>query len=324
MAGPKRETPESVLKSISIFSGLGKSDLAMVYGLMRRRECAKGETLFVEGDRGDELYVVLHGTVAILVVLSDGKELVISQAAEGSFFGEMSIIERAPRSATCRASEDSILLSLGASDLDAMISERPAIAVRIMRRMLAITAGRLLNTSSFVSQMVQWGETARKRAVTDEATGLFNRRFMDDSIESIFSRAKAQNKPFAMGMFDLDHFGNLNKTYGQEFGDHVIVAVSGLFRAAYRESDILVRYGGDEFTFLFPDTDAKTAHELASGLCAAIRAYRFPEHEELRVSASIGIAAFPEHAGTLEELKVAADHALYRAKESGRDRAETP
>jgi diguanylate cyclase (GGDEF)-like protein len=294
----------------------------MILKHMRRRKCSKGELLFREGDAGDELYVVLEGSVAISLHLPDGAELPISQVAAGSFFGEMSIIERAPRSATCRASSDSLLLSLHADDFRALVGVRPSLAAKVMQRMLTIAAGRLLDTGSLLSQMVQWGETARKRAVTDEATGLFNRRFLDDSLESLFSRSRLEGRPFSIAMFDLDHFGDINRAHGQAFGDHVIVEASKVFPKVFREGDYLVRYGGDEFTFVLPATSGTEAVELCTGVCRAIAAVRFPEQPEVRLSASLGVASYPEHAEALDALRAEADRALYSAKELGRGRAE--
>jgi diguanylate cyclase (GGDEF)-like protein len=323
-ACPDPDRPELVLQNIEIFSGLKSEDLKFVYGRMRCLKCSKDEILFNEGDAGNELYVVSCGAVDISVKLPDGKDLVISTVRAGNFFGDMSIIERAPRSATCRAVEDSILYSLHADDFYALLSERPEICVSMLRRMLAIISGRLLNTGSFISQMVQFGESAGKRAITDEATGLFNRRFLDDSLDSIFARAKIAGKPFSMAMFDLDHFGDLNKRFGMDVADWVIIEMSKSFKKVFRESDILVRYGGDEFTFLFPETECEDAVKLCSNLCATLRELRFPEHAGLTITASLGVASFPKHAQDIEALRGAADKALYRSKENGRDRASAP
>ncbi|MCX7025468.1 MAG: diguanylate cyclase [Spirochaetes bacterium] len=319
-----KDRPEGVLESIGIFSGLGPDDLALVFGRMKRRECPAGETLFVEGSAGDELFVVLSGSVGISLTLHDGKDLTISRVPSGGFFGEMSLIERAPRSATCRIIEDSVLLSLHARDFDLLVREKPGAAARVMQRMLAITTGRLLATSSFLSQMVQWGESARRRAVTDEATGLFNRRFLDDSLQGIFERSVIDNAPLSVAMFDLDHFGDLNKAHGMAFGDLVILEASKAFRRVFRERDILVRYGGDEFTFVLPGTGPAEALGICENVCKEIRSLTFPGREGLTVSASLGVASLPEHARSLDALTAAADRALYHAKELGRDRAALP
>ncbi len=310
--------------SIGIFSSLEPDELELVRSSMRTRECKAGETLFVEGSAGDELFVVRKGSVGIFLALGDGKELPISQVASGGFFGEMSLIERAPRSATCKALEDSTLLSLHAADFDKLMLERPAIAARVMQSMLSIAAGRLFATGSFLSQMVQWGESARKRAVTDEATGLFNRRFFDDSAQALFDRAGLDGGTFSVAMFDLDRFGALNKEHGLAFGDEAIVAAAGAFRRVFREKDVLVRYGGDEFTFLLPDTGTDEAVALCSKVCEEIRALRFPSKPGLSLTASLGVATYPDHARSLDSLVRAADRALYFAKEAGRNRALGP
>jgi diguanylate cyclase (GGDEF)-like protein len=177
--------------------------------------------------------------------------------------------------------------------------------------MVCISAERLLKTGAFLSQMVQWGDQARKRAITDAATGLFNRRYLEDSMQDIVERARRDGSPLCFAMFDLDRFGKLNKAYGAEFCDRLILDAAAA---------ILVRYGGDEFCFLLPATGLEAALKRSQALCQALRSLRFPEHPELRVSCSIGVAALGPTGGATE-LRADADKALYMAKEAGRDRA---
>lgn len=311
----------SILNTVEIFSDLAGEEIDILMCRMKQVKCRKDQTLFQEGDAGDELFLILEGTVRISVKLPDGNELTLAEIGEGNFFGEMSIIERAPRSATCRAKEDGSFLSLHAEDFYDLIRRHPVTAMKIMYRMLNIVSRRLMNTGSLLSEMVRWGEGARKRAITDEFTGLFNRRFLDESLATQTSRAKAQGKALSLVMVDLDHFGTLNKKYGETFCDSIILSAVPVFKKTFREKDILARYGGDEFTFILPDTESKTAQNLCDAVCAGLRKLKFPEHPELIISSSIGIAALPEDAETLVELKEQADRALYMAKEQGRDRA---
>jgi len=310
-----------ILRTMEIFSDLDDPDLVFLYMHMKSRSFRSGSLLFNEGDPGNEMYVIAKGSISIFVILANGKELLISEIGEGNFFGEMSIVEQAPRSASCRAIADTECLSLSTDNFNALIHEHPGIASRIMKRMLSITAERLANTGSFLSQMVQWGDSARKRAITDPATGLFNRRYMDDSFESLITRAKNDGTMISYVMFDMDHFGSLNTTYGLEFGDRVIVRAAEVFRNVFRQQDILVRYGGDEFIFILPDADHSTAKNLCDNLCAAMKMVRFDEHPELQLSCSMGFSTFPVDADKVEELREKADKSLYLAKEGGRDRA---
>ncbi len=310
------------LGRIGIFADLAPKERAQVAGRMKQRTCRKGELLFREGDPGDELFLILSGSVAVTVKPQRGAEITLSEISAGNFLGEMSIIEQAPRSATCRALADCELLTLSADDFLDLVASRPRAAAAVLRRMAAITAERLGNTGALLSQMVKWGEGARKRAITDPATGLFNRRFYDESLDAIAHRAEVEGASLALAMFDLDHFGDLNKAHGQAFGDRLIAEAAAALRRVFAPTDILVRYGGDEFAFVLPGRDAASALERCRAVNREIRRLRFAEHPDLRLTCSVGLAVYPTHARTLAELKEKADKALYRAKESGRDRTE--
>ncbi len=312
----------ALLRGIEIFSGLPESDLHALSARMRKRTAGPGRAFFREGESGQELFVLVSGRVSITVRGADGEEIELSRVGPGAFFGEMALLEKAPRSATCAAVETSTCLVLGASDFEALLVEQPRAAAGVLDRMLGIAAGRLLTTGSFLSQMVQWGDTARKRAITDGATGLFNRRYLEDSFESLVARAKREGSGLAFAMFDLDRFGKLNAACGAEFCDRLILAIADDFRAVFGEEDILVRYGGDEFCFLLP-AGAREAERKCEAVCAALRSRSFTEHPGLRISCSIGIAHFPSTASTAAELKERADKALYAAKEAGRDRVSS-
>jgi diguanylate cyclase (GGDEF)-like protein len=315
----------SFLHRVAIFRTLSEEELDRIAVHLEPVSADEDELLFSEGEEGDELFVVRRGTVAATVGLPDGGEQEVARFGEGDFFGEMSIFERAPRSANCRAAAGTELYRLGERDFHGLLRREPDIAIKVMYEMLRITSARLENTSGFLGDMVRWGEDAKKRAVTDEFTGLFNRRFLDESLSGMFQRAKSSRRPLSLVMLDLDHFNSVNQTYGQAVGDEVIAAVVPVFRSVYRDTDVLCRYGGDEFTFALPDTDAATAQEL----CERART----QIEELtvladrggpitRVTTSQGVAAFPEHANDLQTLSARADEALYAAKTAGRNRVE--
>ena len=315
-----RDAGGSVLRGIDIFSGLSEADLSALAAKMRECGYHPGQAVFRENEAGGELFVVSSGLVSISVASQDGEDIELSRVGRGAFFGEMAILERAPRSATCTAVEETNCLVLEAADFEALLIEVPSAAVGVLERMLAIAAGRLLKTGSFLSQMVQWGDDARKRAITDSATGLFNRRYLEDSFETILARAKREGSGLSFAMFDLDRFGKMNAAYGAEFCDRVILTAAAAFRGVFGEEDILVRYGGDEFCFIIPGP-AGEALAKCEGVCDALRALSFTEHPELALSCSIGVAHFPSAAASADELKEKADKALYVAKEAGRDRA---
>lgn len=318
--GARKGAEAAILAGIDIFSGLGPGDLSALSGKMRHRAFAPGEAIFRENESGEELFVVAAGLVSVSVRSGDNEDIELSRLGPGAFFGEMAILERAPRSATCTAVEDTDCLVLEARDFEALLVEVPSAAVGVLERMLGIAAGRLVKTGAFLSQMVQWGDAARKRAITDAATGLFNRRYLDESFEGFAERSRREDSGFSFAMFDLDRFGSLNAAWGAPFCDRMILDVAGTFRQVFSEDDVLVRYGGDEFCFIIPGGEAE-AEGKCEAVCAALRSLRFPEHPSLSISCSIGVAHAGAEGPGMVELRERADKALYMAKEAGRDRA---
>ncbi len=317
------DNPVDFLVTVEIFSLLKQEEIMSIAGLFSIHEIDEGEVLFREGDEGNELFIVKSGAVASTIRLPDGGERQIAQFKAGNFFGEMSIFENAPRSATCRSMEKSSLLGLHEKDFYRMIEEYPDIATKIMYRMLNITAQRLRDTGEFLSDMVHWGEAARRRAITDELTGAYNRRFLDDALVSQVELAGNSGRPLSLVMVDLDYFREINENYGHEAGDRCILEAVRLFNRHLREGDILARFGGDEFTVLMPDTTWQTALDLADrvrksmGELDILGQYKGPVKT---LSMSAGVASFPAHADNVKNLKDMADQALYRAKEGGRNR----
>jgi len=318
-----KKKPAAVLGSIDILSSLSENDLEILYSHMHSEKIPRDKILFSEGDPGETMYIVLSGSISISVNTPDKKTMEIAEITEGNFFGEMSIFDSSARSATCRTKSDTEVLSLRAVDFFDFISARPEAGIIIMHRMLMITANRLQNTGAFLSDMVTWGEQARTRAITDDFTGLYNRRFLDEVIEDRFSEFKGRGLPFSIVMIDLDNFGTLNSLYGQETGDSVLKAVVPVFRDLFRTEDILARYGGDEFIFLLPGLDGEQALSRCTGLLKELRKIDILENLKgpmNRVTASIGIASYPDHADSVSCLMEFSDQALYEAKQLGRDR----
>lgn len=311
----------ALLKNVAIFSELTDGQRDMIASEMKMTRYNTGDMIFREGDPGEELYVVINGAVTVFIMDHEGKEVVLAEIRAGSYVGEMSIIDQTHRSAACRAIEDCDLLELHADEFLHIMNNMPQASSKIMNRMLSIIVERLMKTGAFITQMVQWGEESRKRAITDPATGLFNRRYLEDSFDGLVAKAKTSGTPLSFVMFDLDRFGSLNTKYGQEFCDGLIVEASVVFRSVFASEDILVRYGGDEFIFIFPGSGPAAAQAKCDALCEAMRAMRFAQHPEIRLTCSMGYATLPDHASNAEELKEKSDKALYRAKEDGRDRA---
>jgi diguanylate cyclase (GGDEF)-like protein len=167
---------------------------------------------------------------------------------------------------------------------------------------------------------------AEARAATDSLTGLPNRRAVQETLKRMMGQAGRTLAPMAVLLLDLDHFKQINDTYGHDRGDAVLAAVGEVLASALRTSDFVGRNGGEEFVALLPDTGIEGAMEAAEKLRAAIGRLALPGIDR-PVTASVGAAVYPHTAADAESLLRLADRALYAAKAGGRNRcamAETP
>ena len=158
-------------------------------------------------------------------------------------------------------------------------------------------------------------------AITDELTGIYNRRFFFEMAEKEFTRAVRDKSPLSVLLVDIDHFKNFNDCYGHMVGDQVLKAAAQMMASALRDSDIIGRYGGEEFSIILPDTNNTAANLVAERLLSKVSDVPFDtEAGKLSIQISIGIAGMSKETPTLHSLIVRADQAMYLAKSSGRNR----
>ena len=171
---------------------------------------------------------------------------------------------------------------------------------------------------------IQLRDNLREQAIRDPLTGLFNRRYMTEALDQSHSRAERTGTHIAIMMIDLDHFKLFNDNFGHDAGDHVLKAVSQVLIDSLRREDIACRYGGEEFCIVCPSTDEQQCLQIAERIGQGIRSLELNMNELSlgTVTTSIGIAIYPNHAKTMDEVISIADDALYLAKKNGRDRVE--
>jgi diguanylate cyclase (GGDEF)-like protein len=166
-------------------------------------------------------------------------------------------------------------------------------------------------------------DEAQRLSLTDGLTGVWNRRYFRMQFNQVLATSIRFNRPFSILMMDLDHFKDVNDTHGHQRGDAILVEFTQRVDAKLREVDALARYGGEEFICLLSETDLYGALTTAEKILEAVRAEMFggPGEGPVKLTVSIGVASHPEHGTSYKSLLEAADRALYRAKEDGRDRA---
>lgn len=166
--------------------------------------------------------------------------------------------------------------------------------------------------------------TLQEQAVRDGLTGLFNRRYLDETLARELGRANREFSPVSVIMIDVDHFKALNDRHGHRVGDTVLQKLGEILRDACRSSDVPCRYGGEEFALILPGVALPTALERGEHIRRQVENMALPvangENSSLSCTISVGVASFPEHGITGDALVQQADRALYAAKEAGRNR----
>jgi diguanylate cyclase (GGDEF)-like protein len=165
-------------------------------------------------------------------------------------------------------------------------------------------------------------ENLRQLTIRDALTGLYNRRFLEESLNREMARCKRNGTSFGVLMMDLDHFKRFNDTFGHDAGDSVLRSVAQALQENTREGDIACRFGGEEFIVVLPDTDRQGAATRAGRILAVARDLRVTHNGKTlgSITASIGLAMYPQNGETIKAIVQSADKALYEAKGAGRDR----
>lgn len=182
--------------------------------------------------------------------------------------------------------------------------------------MIADLAGISLQSSTYLKMV-------KEEASTDSLTGLHNRRYLFETAKEIAQKAIARHSPVSVFIFDIDHFKRYNDLNGHSEGDHLLVELSKLLKENSRGTDVVARFGGEEFIVLMPDTDKDSASRYAEKIRKLIEEHPF-NHREMQpagyVSISGGVAAFPFDGNSLSAVIRRSDEALYESKRSGRNR----
>lgn len=175
---------------------------------------------------------------------------------------------------------------------------------------------------TLIAQLEQTKENLHHLSVTDELTQIFNRRHFLAVAQQTFAVSQRNSKPFSLVLFDADDFKKINDTYGHITGDQVLKHIAKLTQGNIRAGDVLARYGGEEFIVLLPETPMPRALEVAQRIQQSLWEQPFALHKGIYPTVSIGVATFKPTMQQLDDLLSQVDDALYRAKNSGKNRIE--
>jgi diguanylate cyclase (GGDEF)-like protein len=186
---------------------------------------------------------------------------------------------------------------------------------------VAVTVGDHL---SLALANIKLSDTLRQQATRDPLTGLFNRRYMEETLTRELHRAERYGTPLGIIMIDIDHFRQFNNSFGHEAGDIVLKELGLFLQKNIRKEDVACRYGGEEFTLILPGAALDVTQKRAETLRCMVRHLQLHYNDQLldSITLSLGVAVFPNHGATGETVLQAADAALYKAKNAGRNQVQ--
>jgi diguanylate cyclase (GGDEF)-like protein len=312
----------NLLQKTELFSQLSREELAIVAQNSQIIQYQKGSAVFGEDDSSRELYIVKEGEVLITRHLDDDDDIHLAQYVSGDCFGELDLIEDAPRKETAVTIKDTVLLVFPKRGLtfSDVLQEYPEVSARLLYRLITIVSNRVRRTHQLIRERSPWIEHLKRQMFKDKLTGLYNQDFLREDFPSLLP---GYEKPTSLLLIKPDNFKELNDRFGHDAGDKILILISIFIQSVVREYDIAVRYRGDEFAVVLPDTDTKAAVAIARELGEALYEMNIREitdGKENNVLVSIGVATFPDHAADSEALIDAAYGKMLKARRSGGNR----
>jgi diguanylate cyclase (GGDEF)-like protein len=198
----------------------------------------------------------------------------------------------------------------------AVASARPKLAPRLLQ-----SVNLLLEPAAMALDSALLLKRAEELSVTDDLTQLYNSRYLNLVLRRETKRASRSGRPLSLLFIDLDGFKGVNDTHGHLYGSRALVEAAGLIRGSARETDVVSRFGGDEFAIVLPDTGGEGAYAVGERVRDRVAAHSFLADDGLNVhlTASVGVATLPDVAASADELVAAADKAMYQVKDSGKN-----
>ena len=327
-----RQSPkERYLNDIMTFaaSGYALADLHLLRGVQDLgvdgllADCpvirvSAGQSVLDFGSNGGRLYVVLRGALGVAAdPLAEMSDAPVTKVLPGECVGELSVLDEEANPTAIYALQESDLLVIAADRLWRLIDVSNGVA----RNLLRLLSFRIRAANVQLRRRQKVGEFYRQLSMIDGLTGLQNRSWLNDQLPALIEQATSADNPLTIVMIDLDHFKQFNDLHGHLAGDDALRVAAKVLTDALRPRDFAVRYGGEELMVILPNTHQKGGAIVAHRLCARMQqAVVFADmHRQLpHLTASFGVASLIP-GQTAENLIAAADAALYRAKEAGRN-----
>jgi diguanylate cyclase (GGDEF)-like protein len=319
VAHRKFSISEAVFRRIHLFKYVQYESVIGLVESCLIKELPPQEILISPGQPNNAVYFILEGRLRVHLGPLESDPIIILDAGES--VGEMSVIDRQPTSALVIADERCRLMVMSEDLLWSLVQSSHAAACNL----LFTLTKRLRHTDHVITENVHMDEVYQRYGNVDALTGLHNRHWLDNAMKRQCQRCATNGTPFSIIMVDIDHFKRINDLHGHLCGDRILYWLANILTDHLRPSEVVARYGGDEFIILLPDMAIGNASEVAKRLhkCVKEAPPVVVDGKKLdHPTISAGIACL-KAAQTPEMLIAEADAALYRAKENGRNCTST-
>lgn len=299
-----------------LFEGERPELIAWLLPYSRLQHLPAGALLISPRQTADRVFLILEGEVEVRVGRHAGR--IITTLGAGQCVGEMSVIEGVPPSAKVIARTACAVIAIEGAPLRTLLDESRVFA----RNLLRLLARRLRHDNQLVHQSLEQRALSEQHARLDPLTSLFNRRWLDETLAGLLQRHRAQTRRLSLLMLDIDHFKRYNDSAGHLAGDQALLTVANVLMSQIRDDDQAVRYGGEEFLIVLPDTGIEDALPISERLRLHVQDAPIIDTAGTAlpgVTLSIGLAEWAPFEST-EQLIARADAALYQAKSAGRNR----
>jgi diguanylate cyclase (GGDEF)-like protein len=318
----KRTGKLALLSKAGLFSQLREAELRTLSRYSGYRSFAQSELIFPEGSHREELYLIKNGTVVIrrLADSGSGEGQDIARFVAGEVFGEMDLLDTAPRSASAIAEEPTTLLVFPEKiPFQDLLETHPYVFARILRKLLGEIAGRIRAIDRLVSEKSPWIEELKRQLLRDKLSGLYNRAYLEEQLPGLL----AAGRPVSLIVVKPDNFKTINDTCGHEAGDRTLVLIAEALKSCLTEGDLGVRYRGDEYCAVLPGRPGSEATRIAECVRTAVGRIDVAQLTGGAVSslpASVGACTWPDSAGDAKGLVSTSFERMLKARETGGNR----
>jgi diguanylate cyclase (GGDEF)-like protein len=299
-----------------LFNDVNFSSIMPLLSDCATRNLLKDEVLIKTGETNNSVYLILSGSFNVHLTLDSTDPVTVLKP--GQSIGEIAVIDHQPASAYVSAAEDSRILVIEEEVMWSLIGSSHAIA----NNLLLVLSKRLRHGNSVINKIKGLLKEYEHNATVDALTGLYNRRWLDNTMSRVMQRCHKNKEALSVMMIDIDKFKDYNDNYGHLAGDIVLRTVSQTIKQHLRPEDMVARFGGEELFALLPGMDINGTLTIAERLRQAIKQTKITNKDDESlpcVTVSVGIAQMFDHDDP-NKLIEAADRVMYTAKHTGRDK----